>query len=266
MAVLHPSPPFDDLTYYPISRWIRGTRGQDTIIDSRRAVLVWEPGTKVPIYAFPRQDVAPGAGPAATSRTRGLADPDLDGYVTIPWDSLDHWFEEDEEMFVHPRDPFVRVDALNSSRHVRVERDGHLLAESDSPVLVFETGLPTRYYLPERDVDPVLLADSDLQTGCPYKGFASYRDAVLNGHRHPGLFWYYQAPFREAAAIKGYLAPYNERVDLIVDGHLQERPAGRLGSRAEPRLRTAERRGEARRRPDPATPGNSQPMKTAPGW
>jgi uncharacterized protein (DUF427 family) len=235
MAVLHPSPPFDDLTYYPISRWIRGTRGQDTIVDSRRAVLVWEPGKKVPVYAFPREDVAFVSGGAATSsQARGFADPDLDGYITIAWDSLDHWFEEDEEVFVHPRDPFVRVDALKSSRHVRVERDGHLLAESDVPILVFETGLPTRYYLPERDVDPSLLADSDLQTGCPYKGFASYRDVILDGRRHPGLFWSYQAPFREVSAVRGYLAPYNERVDLIVDGHPQERPAraARPASRA----------------------------------
>ena len=236
MAVLHPSPPFDDLTYYPTSRRIRGTRGKDTIVDTQRAVLVWEPGKKVPIYAFPREDAALVPGPAATStsQARGFADPGLEGYITIPWESLDHWFEEDEEVYVHPRDPFVRVDALKSSRHVRVERDGHLLAESDSPLLVFETGLPTRYYLPQSDVDPSLLADSDLRTGCPYKGFASYRDVLLNGHRHPGLFWYYQAPFREVSEIKGYLAPYNERVDLIVDGHPQERPAGPLGLRAEP--------------------------------
>jgi uncharacterized protein (DUF427 family) len=239
MAVLHPSPPFDDLTYYPTPRWIRGTRGTDTIVDSRRALLVWEPGKKVPIYAFPRKDVALVSGGAATFQARGFADPDLDGYITIPWDSLDHWFEEDEEVFVHPRDPFVRVDALQSSRHVRVERDGHLLAKSDSPILVFETGLPTRYYLPERDVDPSLLADSDLQTGCPYKGFASYRDVLLNGRRHRGLFWSYQTPFREVAAVKGYLAPYNERVDLIVDGHRQERLAGPLGPREEPSTRTA---------------------------
>ena len=136
------------------------------------------------------------SGRAANS-SRGFADPVLNGYVTIPWNSLDHWFEEDEEVLVHPRDPFVRVDALQSSRHVRVERDGHLLAESDSPILVFEPGLPTRHYLPERDVDPVPLADSDLQTGCPYKGFASYRDVLLDGRRHPSLFWYYQAQFRE---------------------------------------------------------------------
>jgi uncharacterized protein (DUF427 family) len=235
MAVLHPRPPFDDLTYYPIARWIRGTRGQHAIIDSRRAVLVWEAGKKVPIYAFPREDVAP----AAVSQARGFADPDLDGYITIPWDSLDRWFEEDEEVFVHPRDPFVRVDALKSSRHVRVERDGHLLAESDSPIVVFETGLPTRYYLPEHDVDPSPLADSDLQTGCPYKGFASYRDVVLNGRRHPGLFWYYQAPFKEASELQGYLAPYNERVDLIIDGHPQQRPGGPLGPRGQPSTRAA---------------------------
>jgi uncharacterized protein (DUF427 family) len=239
MAVLHPSPPFDDLTYYPISRWIRGTRGNDTIVDSRSAVLVWEPGKKVPIYAFPRQDVALVSGRAAASQPRGFADPDLDGYVTIPWDSLDHWFEEDEEVFVHPRDPFIRIDALGSSRHVRVERDGHLLAESHSPILLFETGLPTRYYLPERDVDPSLLADSSLQTGCPYKGFASYRDVVLDGRRHPGLFWSYRAPFREVSQVKGYLAPYNERVDLIVDGHLQDRPPGPLAPRGEPGPRAA---------------------------
>jgi uncharacterized protein (DUF427 family) len=241
MAVLHPRPPFDDLRYYPASRWIRGTRGADTIVGSRRAVLVWEPGQKVPICAFPREDVALVSGPAAAaaSQARGFADPGLDGYITIAWDCLDHWFEEDEEVFVHPRDPFVRVDALQSSRHVRVERDGHLLAESGSPILVFETSLPARYYLPERDVDPSLLAGSDLGTGCPCKGFASYRDVLLNGRRHRGLFWSCQMPFREVTAVKGYLAPYNERVDLIVDGHPQERPSGPLGAPAEPRTPAA---------------------------
>ena len=176
MAVLHPSPPFAELTYYPIARWIRGTRGGDTIVDSRRAVLVWEPGHVTPIYAFPREDVSIVSDDATGEGVREFADPDLDGYVTVAWDALDHWYEEDEEVFIHPRDPFVRVDALKSSRHVRVERDGHLLAESDAPVLVFETGRPTRYYLKPSDLDETLLEDSDLETGCPYKGYASYRD------------------------------------------------------------------------------------------
>ena len=188
MAALHPSPPFDELTYYPTSRWIRGTRGSGTVVDSRRAILVWEPAKKVPFYAFPVDDVTVSAPDAASLGVRGFDDPDLAGYVTVPWDALDHWYEEDEEVFVHPRDPFVRVDALPSSRHVRVERDGQLLADSQAPILVFETGLPTRYYLPESDVDGSVLTDSDLRTGCPYKGFASYRDVVLNGRRNPTLF------------------------------------------------------------------------------
>jgi uncharacterized protein (DUF427 family) len=235
MASLHPIPPFTELTYYPTARWIRAVRGGDTIVDTRHAVLVWEPGKKVPSYAFPRQDVAPDAA----ADGRGFEDPDLDSYVSLSWDAAEHWYEEDEEVFVHPRDPFVRVDAIKSSRQVRVERDGRLLAESGEPTLLFETGLPTRYYLPERDVDASLLSDRDLQTGCPYKGFASYHDVTTDGRRHPGLFWYYRAPFHEVSQIKGHLAPYNERVDLIVDGQLQERPAGPLGRGGEEPKRAA---------------------------
>jgi uncharacterized protein (DUF427 family) len=238
MAQLHPTPPFNELTYYPSQRWIRGTLDGATVVDSRRAVLVWEPGKKVPIYAFPAEDVT-GTPGGDSLGTRGFDDPDLAGFLTLPWDALEHWYEEDEEVFVHARDPFVRVDTIRSSRHVRVERDGQLLAESDAPILLFETGLPTRYYLPESDVDASLLAESELQTGCPYKGFASYRDVVLSGRRHPNLFWYYEAPFDEAAKVKGYLAPYNERVDLEVDGELQERPAGPLARRADSGKRAA---------------------------
>jgi uncharacterized protein (DUF427 family) len=240
MALLHPIPPFSELTVDPTARWIRGTRDGDTIVDSRRALLVWEPGRKVPIYAFPAADVALGsADDAAALQVRDFDDPDLAGYVTLPWSAMEHWYEEDEEVFVHPRDPFVRVDALRSSRHVRVEREGRLLAESDASIVVFETGLPTRYYLPERDIDASVLEDSDMQTGCPYKGFASYRDVVLDGRRHANLFWYYEAPFREVSAIEGYLAPYTERVDLMVDGELQERPAGPLARRGESEKRPA---------------------------
>jgi uncharacterized protein (DUF427 family) len=240
MAALHPIPPFEQLTYFPTSRWIRGIRDGATVVDTRHAILVWEPGKKVPIYAFPAEDLAlESVGDEASLGIRPIEDGDLVGYVTIPWDALEHWYEEDEEVFVHPRDPFVRVDALRSSRHVRVERDGRRLADSDAPVLVFETGLPTRYYLPEGDVDHSVLAQSDLHTGCPYKGFASYKDVVLDTRRHPNLFWSYEAPFDDVSKVKGHLAPYSERVDLIMDGELQERPAGPLGRRAKPDARAA---------------------------
>jgi len=238
MAALHPLPPFDEVTYHPSARWIRGTRGGRTVIDTRDAVLVWEPGKRTPIYAFPAGDVA-GGDDGAELGVRGFEDPDLAGYVTVPWEAIEHWYEEDEEVFVHPRDPFVRIDALPSSRQVRVERDGRQLAASDRPILVFETGLPTRYYLPEEDVDATVLADSDLKTGCPYKGFAGYRDVVLEGRQHPNLFWYYDAPFHDVAGIERHLAPYNERVDLFVDGERQERPAGPLSGRGETDKRAA---------------------------
>jgi uncharacterized protein (DUF427 family) len=239
MAALHPSPPFEELTYYPISRWIRGMRGGDTIVDSRRAVLVWEPGRPTPIYAFPPEDVSIVSDDASAEGLREFDDPDIAGYVTVAWDALDHWYEEDEEVFIHPRDPFVRVDALKSSRHVRVERDGHLLAESDAPVLLFETGRPTRYYLKPSDLDESLLEDSELQTGCPYKGYASYHDVVMGGRRHPSLFWYYRRPFAEVAAIKDLVAPYSERVDVIVDGALQDRPEAPLARRGATTKRAA---------------------------
>ena len=122
---------------------------------------------------------------------------------------------------------------------VRVERDRHRLADTQAPILLFETGLPTRYYIPDSDVDNSVLSDSDLHTGCPYKGIASYHDVVLDGHRHPSLLWYYEAPFHEVDKIEGYLAPYNERVDVIVDGQLQARPAGPLGRKPEPRKQVA---------------------------
>ena len=101
MAALHPSPPFDELTYYPSARWIRGTRADETIVDSRQALLVWEPGKMTPIYAFPKADVSL----ASDDAVRGFDDPDLAEYVTVAWDWLDHWYEEDEEVFVHPRNP-----------------------------------------------------------------------------------------------------------------------------------------------------------------
>jgi len=233
MAAIHPSPPFDELTYYPTARWIRATRRGATAVDSRRAVLVWEPGKQVPIYAFPTEDVNVESLDGDRLEVRSFDDADLAGYVAVPWESLEQWFEEDEEVFIHPRDPFVRIDVLHSSRHVRAERDGQRLAESDAPILLFETGAPTRYYFPERDVEWSVLEANDAQTGCPYKGFASYHDVVLDGRRHPKLLWQYKAPFDEVAAIKGHLAPYNERVELIVDGQLQERPAGPLRHRQE---------------------------------
>jgi uncharacterized protein (DUF427 family) len=137
---------------------------------------------------------------------------------------MDAWFEEDEEVFVHPRSPYTRVDILPSSRHVRVERDGVVLAESTHAHLLLETGLPPRWYLPKVDVRMELLHANDHTSECPYKGEARYWSAHVDGRVVPDIAWSYPTPLPESERVAGLVCFYNERVDLIVDGVRQERP------------------------------------------
>jgi uncharacterized protein (DUF427 family) len=141
------------------------------------------------------------------------------------WDAVD-WFEEDERIVGgHPRSPYARVDALRSHRHVRVERDGVLLADTRAPVLLFETGLPTRYYIDRTDVAFEHLIASDTQTACPYKGVTSgYWSARIGDAVVPDVAWTYQYPDRSVATIASMLAFYNEQVDIVVDGTPLSRP------------------------------------------
>ncbi len=138
---------------------------------------------------------------------------------------LDAWYEEDEQVFVHPRSPYTRVDAIRSSRAVRVELDGVVLAETTSAVLVFETGLPTRYYLPRPHVRFEHLTPTATVTECPYKGTTSaYWSINVADTVHPDLAWSYDFPTRQLLPITGLVAFYNEKVDHIVDGNLLDRP------------------------------------------
>jgi uncharacterized protein (DUF427 family) len=125
---------------------------------------------------------------------------------------------------VHPRDPSHSVEAIAGSHHVRVELDGHVIAESRRPVLLVETGHPTRYYLPREDFDAGVLIDSQKQTSCPYKGTASYHDVVVGEQRHSDLVWYYPDPLPEVSAIAGRIAAFNEKLDVTVDGERLARP------------------------------------------
>jgi len=148
------------------------------------------------------------------------ADPEIGGHVVLAFEDFDAWYEEDERNVSHPRDPFHRIDFVRSSRHVRVERDGQVLAESSRPVLVFEPPLPVRYYLPAEDVRTDLLMPSDRRTRCAYKGEASYWSL-------PGfddVAWFYPAPLREAGEVKDRIAFFDEHADITVDGRALERP------------------------------------------
>jgi uncharacterized protein (DUF427 family) len=206
----------------PAPRRVRGYKDGAAVFDTVRALYVWE-WAHYPQYAIPAEAFAPGA-------LDGLAHAVIDdgpaaGHVRVEWDSVDAWFEEDEEIFVHPRNPYTRVDALRSTRRVRIELEGLTLAESSSPVLVFETGLPTRYYLNRTEVDFAHLVPSGTVTACPYKGRTSGYWSVRTGTDvHPDLVWSYDFPTRQLEPIAGLIAFYNEKVDISLDGTPLERP------------------------------------------
>lgn len=212
MATLVSSALPRDLRYEPTPKWIRAERDGEVVVDSRRAVLVWGPQQVVPGYAFPAEDVRLREGTRACE--------DLDGYVLVNWDAADRWLEEDEEVVGHPRDPFHRVDIRRSSRRVVVSLDGQVMAESVRPVLLFETGLPVRSYLPREDVRLDLLEPSEKRTTCAYKGHASYFSAP----GHPDIAWTYESPLRDAEQIRGLVAFFDERSDVAIDGERQGRP------------------------------------------
>lgn len=240
----------------PTDKWVRGYVGETVVVDSRAALLFWDPLRPVPEYAFRREDVrtdllrpaaAPTAGPHPFYPPHGPVaewydvvvgdrvvehaawvhpDPAISDRVVLSWRPgvLDRWLEEEEEVYVHPRDPHKRVEALLSSRHVVVSLEGVVLADSHSPVLLFETDLPTRYYLPRVDVRLDELTPSTNRSTCPYKGFAEEywsRPGVAEGDN---IAWSYAAPFPAVARIKDRIAFYNELVDITLDGVPQPRP------------------------------------------
>jgi uncharacterized protein (DUF427 family) len=208
----------------PVPRRIRAQKDGRWVVDTAAAVYLWEI-EPFPQYYLPVADIDPDLLSDPEMRPRLRRSPDLPDHVRIRWDALDHWFEEEEEVFVHPRSPYTRVDAIRSGKRVRIELDGVLLAESAAPVLVFETGLPTRHYLDRTCLDLDVLEPSDTVTACPYKGrTTAYWSARIGGTRYPDLAWCYDFPTRQLLPIAGLVAFYDEKVDTFIDGALQERP------------------------------------------
>ena len=152
-------------------------------------------------------------------------DPDLAGYVILDWDAFTQWYEEDEPVMGHPHDPFDRIDCLRSSRRVQIATDGLTLADSTRPTLLFETPLPTRFYLPREDVALDLLGPSDSHSVCAYKGHASYWSARVGESVLADIAWSYQDPLHDAAPVRDLIAFFTERLDLTIDGVPQQRPS-----------------------------------------
>jgi uncharacterized protein (DUF427 family) len=195
---------------------VRAYVGGQLVADTIRPVLVWEV-PYYPTYHLPADDVRMDLVPAGAAT-------EVDGLVRLEWSAMDAWFEEDEQVYVHPRDPYTRVDCLPSSRHVEVSVDGEVVADSGHPTILFETGLPPRYYLPLVDLRMGLLRPSSRVTRCPYKGEASYWSVEVGGRLHEDLVWTYRTPLPESIRVAGMACFFNERVDLVVDGVAQDRP------------------------------------------
>ena len=256
-------PPLDKLRQYdfepgyvaftmPVPKRLRVIVGETVVADTVNGVILHE-SDHIPVYYFPlrdiRTDLVTASGRLVVDPFKGegryyslnLGDevitdfmwryaapgrhgPDISDHASFDWEKA-RWFEEDEEIFVHPRDPFRRVDTLPSSRHVEIFLNGELIADSRAAVFLFETGLPTRYYLPLSDIKRDFFMPSDTKSRCPYKGVASYYHATVKGRHYPDIAWYYPDPVHESAKIKGLVSFANEFVDrILVDGVEQARP------------------------------------------
>ncbi|GIF63209.1 hypothetical protein Ais01nite_12440 [Asanoa ishikariensis] len=234
----------------PAPRRLRAVLGGEQIFDTTAALYVWE-APYYPQYYVPLGDVVSRFLvdeqheqhlKRGTARRFGLtaggqerpgtvwvfgadALTGLSGYVRFDWAALDAWYEEDERIFVHARNPYVRVDALRSHRHVRVSLNGVVLAETTTPVLVFETGLPTRYYIDRASVRFANLVRTETETACAYKGTTSdYWSLAGGGDAESDIAWSYTFPTRALSPIADLVAFYNEKVDIHLDGTLLERP------------------------------------------
>jgi uncharacterized protein (DUF427 family) len=241
------------IAFEPSPRRVRVKFNGEMVADSTAAHLLFET-RHLPVYYFPRSDVridlmtptdhhsfCPYKGSAsywtiavgdmrAENALWGYPDPfdevaAINDFVAFYWDRVDAWYEEDEEIFVHPRDPYKRVDVLDSKRPVQIVVGGTVVAETRRARFLFETRLPTRYYIPPEDVRMDLLVPSDKSTRCPYKGKAQYYSVKIGDKQFDDLVWTYPDPIPECPKIKGYLCFFNEQVDEVrVDGFPVPRP------------------------------------------
>jgi uncharacterized protein (DUF427 family) len=236
----------------PTARRVRVFFGATPVADSNNVMILFN-GRRVPVYYFPRSDVrsdlfepSPEVDPdprlgdrsyesiavgerraenAVFSYRAPIPDgPDLSDFVSFVWDAMDAWFEEDEQILRHARDPYKRVDVLHSSRHIVVRVADTVVADTQRPMLLFETGLPVRYYIPKLDVRMDLLTPTATRSRCPYKGEACYWSLDVNGQHLDDVVWSYPAPISEIPKIENLLSFYNEKVDIEIDGIPNERP------------------------------------------
>ncbi|KAF2475120.1 DUF427-domain-containing protein [Lindgomyces ingoldianus] len=225
-------------------RRVRALLGGKYAFDTAKAYHVWEhpyyPQFYVPLSSFTsdakltktssvdgtnnRAHLARlSLGDKSTERVVVFNTDSLKDLVKIDFSQMDQWFEEDVPIHQHPKDPYKRIDILNSTRSIRVALDGVTLAETSSPLFLLETMLRPRYYLPPTSVKWEYLTKSNTETYCPYKGKANYYNANINGKEYKDVVWYYIYPIAESLPVAGHFCFYNEKVDIWVDGVQEKR-------------------------------------------
>jgi uncharacterized protein (DUF427 family) len=207
----------------PLPRRIRAVVGREVVIDTVGAQML-HVQHHLPVWCFPPADVRLDVlGAGAWVHDGGLAH----GLVGVRWDAVEKWLEEDEEVIVHPRDPYHRIELRDTSRRVEVALGGTTLAASSAPLVLFETTLPARWYFAREDVAAELVLNPAVRTGCAYKGWATYFDVRLGDEIERALAWQYTDPLPGMERIRGRVCFFNERVDVIVDGAREDRPQNR---------------------------------------
>jgi uncharacterized protein (DUF427 family) len=268
------------LAFEPVPMRLRAFVHGAPAFDTQRAALVWEPRRIVPVYAVPEHDLLlrveptepppeqpdldsfpPMLGPdsfephTTPGRIVDLVgdegrlpragfrpdDPDLNDLVVVDFTAFDRWLAEDEELVGHPHDPFKRIDVLSSRRRVEVSLDGTLLAATEDALLLLETHLPARYYIPPDDVASSVLIPSKTRSTCAYKGIAAYVSTADGRAEGRDIGWAYARPLDDALRVRDHVAFWNERTDIRVDGRLQRRPVTPWSSPAEQASATPER-------------------------
>lgn len=230
--------------WIPVPKRIRAKSGNQFIVDSTRAMMM---RGMPPVYYFQARDVKVNqlreseyveedkrfgrkkfwhlisdekhVENAAWSYVEPEIFPEIENYVAFKWNAMDSWWEEDEQVRVHPRDPYSRIDVIQSSRHVKVGVEGETIAESKRPMLVFETGLPTRYYFYKTDIKMDSLEPTPHLTECPYKGEAHYYSIKGKIKTYENIAWTYPFPQQNLLKIKDMITFFQEQIeDFYVDG------------------------------------------------
>ncbi len=198
----------DGLVYVePFPRRVRGVREGRAVVESEGVLLVHRRGLP-PTFAFPAADV---------SQVPNEPEPDAPGYVRIAWDAVDEWYEEEERVFMHPRNPYHRVDCVLTSRRLRVMAEGVVLVDTATTIGVYETSLPPLLYVSREQLSADVLTPSATTTYCPYKGTATYWSADVGGKKLADVAWSYEEPNSECRAIRSHVCFDRDKVDVQAD-------------------------------------------------